>query len=178
MNDRKGGRAQDKGTARKGDAARKGPGRPGRLLSPGSHRSVLADFPHTARHAGVSALSRFRHPDGNTLRRSDALACFQMSSPQRGLPLSPRGPGGPVPPLQRDDERLRLPAAPLAALRCLRLAIPPSRRMFAPLGRRRATEGSGELIIRFPSRRFRWRRRGLPGSWGTLRIIARALRPR
>ena len=84
---------------------------------------------------------------------------------------------GLFPPLQRYDQRLRLPAAPLAALRCLHLAIPPLRRMFALLGRRRVTGGSGELVIRFPSRRSRWKRRGLPGSWGTLMIIARALRP-
>ena len=56
--------------------------------------------------------------------------------------------------------------------------IPPMRRMFAPFGRRHATGGSGELVFRFPSRNSRWKRRGLPGSWGTLLAIARALRPR
>lgn len=83
-----------------------------------------------------------------------------------------------VPRPRRYYGTLRLPAVHLAAFRCLHLAIPPSRRGFAPVGRRRATGGSGELIIRFPSRIWRWRRRGLPGSWGTLMVIARALRPR
>ena len=104
----------------------KGPGRPGRLLSLGSHRSGLADFPHPARHVVVPALNRFRRSDGDTLTRCDALAWFQTSSPQHGVPFSPRGPGGPVPPLRRYYGTLRLPTVPLAALRCLRWAIPPS----------------------------------------------------
>ena len=83
-----------------------------------------------------------------------------------------------VPRLPRYFETLRLPAVRLAALRCRRAAIPPLRRRFAPVGRRRATGGSGELLFRFPRRKLRWRRRGLPGSWGPLMAIARALRPR
>jgi len=42
-------------------------------------------------------------------------------------PLRSTGPCGPVPPLRRYYGTLRLPAVPLAALRCLRLAIPPLR---------------------------------------------------
>jgi hypothetical protein len=56
--------------------------------------------------------------------RSNALGVVPASSPQRGGPFAPRGPGGPVPPLLRYYEALRLPAVHLAALRCLRLAIP------------------------------------------------------
>ena len=47
-----------------------------------------------------------------------------------------------------------------------------------PSGGDARSGGSGELVVRFPSRKLRWRRRGLPGSWGTLMVIARALRPR
>lgn len=83
-----------------------------------------------------------------------------------------------VPRLPRYYGAFRLPVVRLAALRCLRLAIPPMHRDFAPLGRRCAAGGSGELVFRFPSRKLRWRRRGLPGSWGTLMVIAHALRPR
>jgi hypothetical protein len=53
------------------------------------------------------------------------------------------------------------------------------RRGFAPIDRRRAIAGIGDLSV--PGSRTgssRWRRWGLPGSWGTLVIMARALRPR
>lgn len=43
---------------------------------------------------------------------------------------------------------LRLPAAHPAALRCLRLAVPPLRRLFAPAGGRRAAIGPGCLVTR------------------------------
>jgi hypothetical protein len=55
-----------------------------------------------------------------------------------------------VPPLRRYYGTLRLPSVPLAALRCLRLAIPPLRRAFAPGDRRRAIEGIGALVFRAP----------------------------
>ena len=42
----------------------------------------------------------------------------------------------------------------------------------------RPTGGSWELVFRFPSRICRWRRTGLPSSWGTLMSHVRALRPR
>src|SRR5262249_14446680 len=90
---------------------------------------------HLARHVVVPALNRLRRPDGDTRMRYEALACFRTSNPQRGAPFSPWGPGGPVPPLRRSYEALRLPTAPLAALRGLRLAIPPLASSFAPTGR-------------------------------------------
>jgi hypothetical protein len=50
---------------------------------------------------------------------------------------------------------LRLPAARPAALRCLRLAVPPLRRLFAPAGGRRAALGPGCLFTRPSIRRDR-----------------------
>ncbi len=38
--------------------------------------------------------------------------------------------------------------------------------------------GAWEFGVRSPDPEFRWKRRGLPSSWGTLAAIARALRPR
>ena len=98
------------------------------------------------------ALNRFCHSDGDRLLRNDDLACFPMLRPRRGLPFSLRGPRGSVPPLQRYSERLRLPKVPLAAFCYLHLAIPPTRRRFAPADRQYAIEGTGEWIFRFPSR--------------------------
>src|SRR5271157_2410259 len=74
-----------------------------------------------------------------------SLPSFPLSVPCPGAPFAPRGPLGRVPPLHRYNDALRLLAAHLAALRCLRLAIPPQ----------------------FSGRR----RRGLPGSWGTLPCV-------
>src|SRR4051794_33868942 len=63
---------------------------------------------------------------------------------RRGIPFSPRGPGGPVPPLRRSYEMLRLPTALRAALRFLRWAIPPVRPVFVPDGPgRRAVDPPG-----------------------------------
>ena len=38
--------------------------------------------------------------------------------------------------------------------------------------------GPGSCRFRSPDPEWRWRRRGLPSSWGTLVVIVRALRPR
>ena len=144
-----------------------GPGRLGGLLPRGSHRSGLADFPHPARHVVVPALSRLRRLHGDMLVRFDALAWFPTSSPQRGGPFSPRGPGGPVPPPRRYYGTLRLPSVLLAALRCLRLAIPPPRRAFAPGDRRRAIAGIGALVIRAPEPELSVETDGSPRFPGT-----------
>jgi len=148
-----------------------GPGRLGGSLPRGSHRSGLAQLRHPARHVVVPALSWFRHLDSDMMMRSDALAWFQASSPQRGVPFSPRGPGGPVPPLRRYYGTLRLPSAPLAALRCLRLAIPPPRRIFAPGDRRRAVEGIGELMFRTPEPELSVETDGSPRFPETPRVL-------
>ena len=54
------------------------------------------------------------------------------NGPLKRRPLPSAGSFGPVPPLRRYYETLRPPAAHLAALRCLRLAIPPLRRSLLP----------------------------------------------
>ena len=68
-------------------------------------------------------------------------------------PLPSAGSIGPVPPLHRYYEALRLPAARFAALRCLRLAIPPVRPVCSQRPGR-TTVGSGELLFRVPSRKL------------------------
>ena len=50
---------------------------------------------------------------------------FASNGPWKRRPLPSAGSIGPVPPRRRYYEALRPPAARLAALRCLRLAIPP-----------------------------------------------------
>jgi hypothetical protein len=81
-----------------------------------------------------------------------------------------------VPPVQRYYETLRLPSVPLAALRCLRLAIPPLR----PVRSQRPDAGpwTGELVFRFPSRICQWRRTGLSGSRASLVSLRPVLGPR
>ena len=136
-------------------------------------------FPASGSSCCGPALNRFRRPHGDTLMRFDALAWFQTSSPQRGVPFSPRGPRGPVPPLQQYYGTLRLPTAHLAALRCLRLAIPPIASYVCP--RRLMTRNRGHqgvICSGLPIRKIRWKRLGLSGSWEALMIIAHALRPR
>jgi hypothetical protein len=80
--------------------------------------------------------------------------CLRAMVPQRGIPFSPRGPGGPVPPLPRYYGTLRLPAAPLAALRYLRLAIPSFRPSFVPVGLGRGPRINLELVSRVSGRHF------------------------
>ena len=58
-------------------------------------------------------------------------------------PLPSTGSLGSVPPLQRYYEALRLLTARLAALRCLRLAIPPCSNLFAPSRGWSAADGPG-----------------------------------
>ena len=93
-------------------------------------------------------------------------------------PLRSTGSLGMVPPLRRYYGMLRLPTARLAALRCLRLAIPPCASWFAPGDRDAQSWASGSWSSRFPSRLLRWKRSGLPGSRRTLMVIGPVLRPR
>ena len=102
---------------------------------------------------------------------------FPSNGPLKRRPLPSAGSLGPVPPLRRYYGALRTPAARLAALRCLRLAIPPLRLVCSQRPRRTAV-GSGELMVRFPSRNCRWKRQGLSGSWVTLVSLCPALGPR
>src|SRR4051794_16147723 len=74
---------------------------------------------------------------------------------------------------------LRLPTVPLAALRFLRLAIPPVRPLFVPDGPGRgAVDRPGVGHPALPSGFKEWRRQGLPSSRGTLVTIRSVLRPR
>ena len=75
-----------------------------------------------------------------------------------------------VHPVQRYYETLRLPSVPLAALRCLRLAIPPPRRIFAPFDRRRAVEGIGALVFRAPEPELMVETDGSPRFPGAPRV--------
>jgi hypothetical protein len=60
------------------------------------------------------------------------LAWFRPRVRDAAPPFAPRGPGGSVPPLPHYYEALRLPDIHLAALRCLRLAIPSWCPLFVP----------------------------------------------
>src|SRR3954454_2855295 len=74
---------------------------------------------------------------------------------------------------------LRLPTVRLAALRCLRLAIPPVRPLFVPDGLGRgAVDRPGVGHPALPSGFKEWRRPGLPSSRETLATIRPVLRPR
>jgi hypothetical protein len=63
----------------------------------------------------------------------------------------------------------RLPAAHPASLRCLRSAVPPVHSHFVPTGVECDAGGQGFSLVRsgYPLPDSRWRRQGLPGSWGT-----------
>jgi hypothetical protein len=67
-------------------------------------------------------------------------------------PLGSAGSFGQVPPLHRYYGTLRLPAVPLAALRCLRLAIPSCRPVFVPVGLGRGPRIILELVSRVSGR--------------------------
>lgn len=78
---------------------------------------------------------------------------FPSSVPCPGLPFPPRSPVGPVPPLPRYYERLRLPAAPSArASVSLRPSVPAPLRSFAlARAERRHCASHGRLRVARPS---------------------------
>src|SRR5580692_13109388 len=92
-------------------------------------------------------------------------ACFPPTVHKMAPPSLPRVPRV-VPLAQRYYETLRLLAALLAALRFLRLAIPPFRPSFVPVSLGRGPRISLELVSRVSRRQLRWRRQGLPSSRG------------
>ena len=152
------------------------PGRPGWFPTQAPHRSGRA---RRRRIRLVTSQVRCPSHDPSALQchaaRSDALGVVPAFGLQRGSPFAPRGPGGPVPPLPRYYEALRLPDVHLAALRCLRLAIPSLRPSFVP-------DGPGHGAVDRPGvgkpglqPAFRWRRQGLPSSRGPLVIIRHVL---
>lgn len=97
---------------------------------------------------------------------------FPSSVPCSGLPFPPRGPFGPVPPLHRYFERLRLPAARPASLRFLRLAVTSVAPLFAPAGAERAVREPGRLRVARPFTAGEGRISQVPGG-----PPVRALRP-
>jgi hypothetical protein len=90
-------------------------------------------------------------PCGDTLVRHGVLGMVPASGPQRGVPFAPRGPVGPVPPLQGYYGALRLLDVHFAALRFLRLAIPSFRPWFVPTGSGREPWINLELVSRAPA---------------------------
>src|SRR5271157_3646803 len=84
-------------------------------------------------------------------------ASTDLREPQGSNPLGPPGPSLPrvprvVPLAQRYYETLRLLAVLLAALRFLRLAIPPFRPSFVPVGLGRGPRINLELVSRVSGR--------------------------
>ena len=73
-----------------------------------------------------------------------------------------------VPPLHQYYEALRLLAVPFAALRCLRLAIPPCSEVFAPTRNRSVSHEPGVWSAVPRPLAFWWRLRTFPGSRGSL----------
>ncbi len=139
----------------------------GAVARPGSHRSVRAQLRHTARQVTGSLIrSAIRWCNVDTVPGSCAPAMFPSKRLHDLAPPSlPRVRADPVPLLHRYYEVLRFPAAPPAALRCLRTAVP--RRAsgcFAPLGPKRKAHRPGVRQSGLPSGSFAWKRQDVPGS--------------
>src|SRR4051812_36343556 len=77
---------------------------------------------------------------------------FPSNGPLKRRPLPSAGSFGRVPPPPRYYGALRIPAARLAALRCLRLAIPSFRPVFVPVGLGRGPRINLELVSRVSNR--------------------------
>jgi hypothetical protein len=90
---------------------------------------------------------------------------FPSNGSLKRRPLPSAGSYGLVPPPRRYYEALRPPASRFAALRCLRLAIPPLRPVCSQRPGR-TTVGSGELVFRFPSRKISVEMAGSPRFLG------------
>src|SRR5205814_1697473 len=93
-------------------------------------------------------------------------------------PFLPRVPSRSVPLVPRYYEVLRTPAAPHAALRCLRLALPPVAPAFVSPTRPDAGLGAWSALVWPPRPTGEWRRSGFSGSWETPLCLCPGLRPR
>jgi hypothetical protein len=153
-------------------------GSPRGIAPPGLPQIQTCGFPASGSSCRSSSLCCIRCSSVDTIRGTRPSACSRTSNLRHGVPFSPRGSGGPVPPVQRYYGTLRLPTVHFAALRCLRLAIPPVASCLLPTIATHDRGHRGVVGSGLPSRNSRWKRSGLPGSWGTLMIIVRALRPR
>jgi hypothetical protein len=98
-----------------------------------SHRPGRADFPHPARHLMSSRPARSVVVAWTRIR-SRCTWRVPLGRVRRRHPLPSAGSLGLVPPFPRYYGVLRLPAAHLAALRFLRLAIPSLRPLFVSCG--------------------------------------------
>ncbi len=141
-----------------------GPGRSGSYPQ-SSHRSRRADHPHLARHLMSSLPARF---GGSTLTRSrsQGTRCVSRRRFMTRHPLPSPGSLRLVPLGQQYYGILRLPAAPLAALRFLRLAIPSLRPFSSPSAPDAEPGINLESVGGLSSRLARWKRQGLPSSQG------------
>ncbi len=77
--------------------------------------------------------------------------CCPPAAPSSGFPFPPPGPLGAVPRLHRYNGKLRLPATLPAALRRLRLAVPPSACRLLPHPPDAAVAGQGNSCLASPT---------------------------
>src|SRR5262249_27119957 len=124
----------------------------------------------------ASCAIRCRFVDTST--GSDAPVLFPSNGWLKRRPLCSAGSLGLVPPLRRYYGTLRLPAARLAALRRLRLAIPSLCPLFVPTGPGPELGIDLELVSRVSGRPPRRRWSGLSGSRATLMSLRPVLGPR
>ena len=153
------------------------PGRPGWLPTQAPHRSGRAEFQHPVPHL-MSSLPARSGAVALTDSRSRCTSPVSLPRVMRRCPLPSPGSLRLVPLAQRYYEALRLPAARLAALRFLRLAIPTWCPRFVPAARDGNCGSAWSLVSRAPAGIGRWNRQGLPSSRETLMTIRPALRPR
>ena len=103
------------------------------------------------------------------------VICPSRSPIVRSTASLHRVPWGGFPDFRSTLSGLRPLASPPAALRCLRLAVPPAAPLRSPgWGNSR---GLDYLLPRRPHRLLGWRERDLPGSWVTLSYMPRSTTP-
>ena len=103
-------------------------------------------------------------------RSSMTSPCFSPTGPSLDALLPSAGsPRVEFPGFNGTIRALRLPAVRPAALRCLRLAVPPWHARFAPTGVACDAGDQGFLLVcsGCPLPEFRWKRQGLSRSWAT-----------
>ncbi len=151
------------------------PGGPGQLPAQGSHRSGRAHISASGSSTDRFAIRKtvpeaIQSSYGDMLRNLDVFRMFpSIESAGRRLAFLYRVLQGEFPCFNGTIKALRLPAARLAVLRCLRLAIPRehSAAFVSPAATECQAAGLG-LVTRYPHPGFLpWRRQDLPSSWGT-----------
>src|ERR1035437_5336517 len=132
------------------DLLRRRPGRPGWLPTQAPHRSGRAEFQHPVPHL-MSSLPARSGAVALTDSRSRCTSPVSLPRVMRRCPLPSPGSLRLVPLAQRYYEALRLPAARLAALRFLRLAIPTWCPRFVPAARDGNCGSARSLVSRNPA---------------------------